>query len=172
MTDWNAIVASHQAQLWRTAYRLLNNYDDALDCCQDALLDACQYAKKHNVDEWGAVLTCLTTRRAVDRLRRRVRARRHVVSLNGIAEPPAKGDCPVERAQASEAMERIRSLLTELSEKQAAVFWLSCVEGMSHEQIGQQLAISVNESRVLLHRARAFIESGLQSRPTSAGKVT
>jgi RNA polymerase sigma factor (sigma-70 family) len=172
MTDWNAIISRHQPKLWCTAYRLLNHYDDALDCCQDALLDAYQYAQKHNVDEWGAVLTSLTTRRAIDRLRQRVRTRRHVVSLNGVAEPHANGDCPVQSAEASEAMERVRGLLTELSEKQAAVFWLSCIEGMSHEQIGHQLAISVNESRVLLHRARAFIESGLQSRHSSAGKET
>jgi RNA polymerase sigma factor (sigma-70 family) len=170
MTDWNAIIGRHQATLWRTAYRLLNHYDDALDCCQDALLDACQYASRHRVEEWGAVLTCLVTRRAIDRLRQRVRTRRHVVSLNGVAEPPAGCGGPVQNAEASEALERIRGLLAELSEKQATVFWLGCVEGMSHERIGQQLAISANESRVLLHRARAFLESGLQSHRTHAGE--
>jgi RNA polymerase sigma factor (sigma-70 family) len=172
MTDWNAIITRHQPTLWRTAYRLLNHYDDALDCCQDALLDAYRYAQKHNVDDWGAVLTCLTTRRAIDRLRQRVRTRRHVVSLNVVAEPHAEGGCPVQHAEASEAMERVRGLLTELSETQATVFWLSCVEGMSHDQIGERLAISANKSRVLLHRARAFIETGLQSRHTSTGKGT
>lgn len=162
MTDWNEIVGKHQATLWRTAYRLLNHYDDALDCCQESLLDAYRLSSHHKVDDWGAVLTCLVTRCAIDRLRQRVRTRRHVVPLNGV-EPADDGACPVQNAEASEVLERLRGLLAELSEKQAAVFWLSCVEGLSHEAIAQQLAISPNESRVLLHRARAALELGFQS---------
>lgn len=163
MIDWTEIVSKHQATLWHTAYRLLNHYDDALDCCQESLLDAYRMSSQDHVEEWGAVLTCLVTRRAIDRLRQRVRTRGHVVSLHGIAEPRADGDCPVQNAVASESVERLRGLLAELPEKQAAVFWLSCIEGMSHAAIGGQLAISANESRVLLHRARAVLELGLQS---------
>ena len=40
MIDWPQIVAAHEAVLWRAAYRVLAHRDDALDCCQEALLDA------------------------------------------------------------------------------------------------------------------------------------
>lgn len=159
MTDWPTIITAHEAMLWQTVYRIVNNRDDALDCCQEALLDAYKYSLTHKVDRWEAFLKSLATRRAVDRLRQRVRARRIAISLNGIAEPAANRDCPAERAEASELMDRLRNALVDLPDKQAEVFWLSCVERSSHDEIGRQLAISANESRVLLHRARLKLAS-------------
>ena len=67
MTDWPNIISVHEAMLWRTVYRVLNHRDDALDCCQEALLDAYKYAMNHEVEDWGALLTSLATRRAIDR---------------------------------------------------------------------------------------------------------
>jgi hypothetical protein len=32
MTDWQAIVAEHGPKVWRTAYRILADHNDALDC--------------------------------------------------------------------------------------------------------------------------------------------
>lgn len=172
MTDWHEIISIHEAMLWRTVYRVLNHRDDALDCCQEALLDAYKYALNHEVDDWGALLTSLATRRAIDRLRKRVRARQILVSLNDAPEPATDADCPVQRAQASELMDRLRNVLAELPDKQAEVFWLGCVEGLSHEQIGLQLTISPNESRVLLHRARLQLASTLDSRHFDARRTT
>ena len=67
MTDWHEIISAHEAMLWRTVYRVLNDRDDALDCCQEALLDAYKYSINREVDDWGALLTTLATRRAIDR---------------------------------------------------------------------------------------------------------
>ena len=36
MVDWQAILSKHRAGMWRSVYRLLRNYDDSLECCQDA----------------------------------------------------------------------------------------------------------------------------------------
>jgi RNA polymerase sigma factor (sigma-70 family) len=163
MTDWHEIIAIHEAMLWRTVYRVLNHRDDALDCCQEALLDAYKYALNNEVDDWGALLTSMATRRAIDRLRQRIRARRLMVSLNDAHEPATDADCPVQRAEASELMNHLRILVIDLPDKQAEVFWLSCIEGFTHQQIGRELTISPNESRVLLHRARLQLASMLDS---------
>lgn len=40
MTNIEEIVAAHADAVWRTAYRLLNNREDALDCYQQTFLDA------------------------------------------------------------------------------------------------------------------------------------
>jgi RNA polymerase sigma-70 factor (ECF subfamily) len=51
-------------------------------------------------------------------------------------------------------MNRVRCGMAELPEKQAEVFWLSCLEGLSNHQIAARMQIPPGEVRVLLHRAR------------------
>ena len=171
MTDWLTIISAHEAKLWRTAYRILNHRDDALDCCQQAIVDAYEYSLTHGVDQWGAFLTSLTTRRAIDRLRQRNRTRQ-VVSLSDAGEPASDSECPAQQAEASELVDRVRAALVDLPQKQAEVFWLSCVEHASHDDIGQCLGISANESRVLLHRARSRLDSILNHQRSGARQKT
>ena len=116
------------------------------------------------VAHWPSFLTSLATRRAIDRLRRRGRSHRLFVSLDDVPEPVAPGDSPVEHAQGAERLDEVRGLLAGLPDKQAEVFWLSCVEGMPHGDICEQLRISAGEVRVLLHRARARLRSALEHR--------
>ncbi len=167
MTDWQAIVDEHGANLWRTVFRLLNHHHDALDCCQEVLLDAYRYALKRSVADWGALLTCFGTRRAIDRIRQRTRDGRATVPLDNVPEPSSGYDDPVRQAEASEVMQRLRELLTELPDKQAEAFWLACIEGLSHDEIGRELSISQNESRVLVHRARSRLEEMLDTTQTA-----
>ena len=154
MTDWNEIVTAHKNVLWRTAYRILGDRDDSLECCQDALLDVYRFSQKNTVDNWGAILTSFTARRAIDRLRRRIRRRRDEVSIAHIEEPAADSDSPLAQAEASELVEKLRDAMNQIPIKQARVFWLCCIEGLSHEDVSTHLQITPNESRVLLHRAR------------------
>jgi DNA-directed RNA polymerase specialized sigma24 family protein len=51
--------------------------------------------------------------------------------------------------------------MAELPEKQAEVFWLSCVEGLTHQEIAGRMQLPAGESRVLLHRARAGLAAFL-----------
>jgi RNA polymerase sigma factor (sigma-70 family) len=172
MTDWPTIISAHGAMLWRTAYRILNHRDDALDCCQDALLDAYEYSLTHKVDQWAALLTSMATRRAIDRLRKRIRARRIEGSIDDVAEPAANTGYAAQWAQASELVDRLRNALIDLPGKQAEVFWLHCIERSSHDDISRELAISPNESRVLLHRARSQLASILDTRHSDARRST
>lgn len=81
MVDWQAILSKHRAGMWRAVYRILRNYDDALECCQDALLDAHQFTLKSTVVDWGPFLIALGTRRAIDRLRKQLSYRNLELSL-------------------------------------------------------------------------------------------
>lgn len=155
MTNWPSILTEHGPAVWRTVYRLLGCHADALDCYQETFLDAWRFVQGEPVADWSSFLTTLATRRAVDRLRRRCRDRARVVPLDGLQEPGGEAECPVQHASANELMDRVREGLAELPEKQAQVFWLRCVEGLSHQQISERLSVPTGEVRVLLHRARA-----------------
>ena len=153
MLDWQAILAQHRARMWRAVYRLLGHYDNALDCCQEALLDAHRIASKEAVTEWVHLLTTLGTRRAIDRLRKRLTQQQFEISLEHVAEPIVEVGGPVQSAEAAELFENLRQLVAALPHKQAEAFWLVCIEELSIDEAGRQLAITANETRVLVHRA-------------------
>ena len=161
MTDWRSILAEHGAAVWRTVYRLLNHHADALDCYQETFLAAWRSAQRQPVADWAPFLTSLATRRAMDRLRERYRCRRGLVALDRVPEPTGEADGPLQHARAAELMERVRQAAAGLPDKQAEVFWLSCVEGLSHPQISDRLQLPPGEVRVLLHRARARLRAVL-----------
>jgi len=167
MTDWPSLLAEHGPRVWRTIYRVLCHHADASDCYQETFLAAWRFAERQPVADWRSFLTSLATRRAIDRLRQRVRARSVFAPLDGAPEPPG-GDGPVEDAHLSELIALVRAGLARLPEKQAEVFWLSCVEGLTHAQISEQLSVPPGEVRVLLHRARGRLQHALAAELTEA----
>jgi RNA polymerase sigma-70 factor (ECF subfamily) len=171
MTDWALLLAEHGPSVWRTVYRLLDHHADALDCYQETFLGAWRFAQSQPVANWSAFLTSLATRRALDRLRQRYRDRVRLAPLAGVPEPSSESESPVEDACAKELLDRTRAGMAELPDKQAEVFWLSCVEGMGHQQISERLEIPQPEVRVLLHRARAHLRALLTQTDMTSGEV-
>jgi|SRR5262245_16198341 len=155
MINWGAILAEHGATVWKTVYRLLDHNDDAQDCYQETFLAAFRFGRKQTIGDWTSLLVSLATRKALDRLRQRYRTARRSIPIEAVLDLPCEADDPLQQARARELMERVREGMAELPEKQAEVFWLSCLEGLSHQQIAEQMQIPPGEVRVLLHRARA-----------------
>jgi RNA polymerase sigma-70 factor (ECF subfamily) len=161
MSEWPSILTVHGPTVWRTVYRLLDHHADAQDCYQETFLAAWRFAERQPVDDWTSFLTSLATRRAMDRLRRRYRERAGALAIDRVREPGSEAESPLGQASAKELMERVRQGMAELPDKQAQVFWLSCVEGLSHEHISDRLEVPPGEVRVLLHRARTHLRAAL-----------
>jgi RNA polymerase sigma-70 factor (ECF subfamily) len=170
LVDWNQILATHGPTVWRTVYRLVGRHDDALDCYQETFLAAYRSVEVRPVAHWPTFLTCLAARRAIDRLRQRGRSRRLFTTLDDAPEPIDPGDSPDEHAQRAERLDEVRALLAGLPEKQAEVFWLSCIEGFQPVEIGDHLDINPGQVRVLLHRARTRLRSELKPRLPDSGR--
>jgi RNA polymerase sigma factor (sigma-70 family) len=167
MTDWRAIVADHGPDVWRAVYRILTRDEDAWDSYQEVFLEAFRSAPRTLVRDWGAYLGTLATRRALDRLRRRIRDRELARVIDRLPAPEAGGPSPHEQVAAEELMDRIRSAVAELPERQAEVFWLSCIEGVGHPRIAEQLRITPGAVRMLLSRARSALAEALDSSPST-----
>ena len=159
MHDWRDIVDSHAELVWRIAYRVLRDENDAADCHQDVFMDALSRAQEKPVANWPAFLRWLTVRRAIDLLRRR--RRRSATRIAAHPSPESGGDRPDERCSWSELMEIVRTELTALPSNQAEVFWLHCVEETPLVEIAAKLRVSANHARVLLYRARSKLKTQL-----------
>lgn len=171
MTDWAAILADHGPAVWRAVYRVLHHAADAHDAYQEAFLAAWQLDRRKPVADWRPVLVCLATRKAIDRLRRRTRAAARTEPLDAAADPPAAGGDPSEPARMAELLGRLRAGVAALPAKQAEVVWLSCAEGLPHQEIADQLGLPPGEVRVLLHRGRARLSRLLAADLTRTREV-
>lgn len=161
MTDWNAIVAAHGPNVWRAVYRILVHHDDAWDCYQEVFLEAFRSSPRAAVRDWGAYLGTLATRRAIDRLRQRIRSRELALASGHAPQPASAASSPQEIFAAAELMGQVRRALAALPGRQAEVFWLSCIEGLRHEQIAAQLRTTPGAVRMLLSRARSALAESL-----------
>jgi RNA polymerase sigma-70 factor, ECF subfamily len=164
--DWASILAENGPLVWRTAYRVLNNSADAQDCFQDTFPSAWQFARDRRVTAWAPFLTWLATHKAIDRLRQRVRQKARTEELEVAQEAIARPHDPLQSLRLSEALDCLRTALANLPAKQAEVVWLHGVEGLTYQQISEQLGVSRGEVRVLLHRARAQLRDRLAAELT------
>ena len=155
MTDWREIVRRYNQVVWKTAYRILGNYDDASDCLQDAFLSALTFSRKANIRNWNALLVRLVTARAIDRLRQRIRQRSLFSGQAELRDISAGNPSPSQEAQATKLFDRLRQALAELPTQQAQVFCLRCLDDLTYEEIATELALEPSHVGVLLHRARA-----------------
>jgi RNA polymerase sigma-70 factor (ECF subfamily) len=161
MTDWSRIVEEHGAIVWKTAHRLLRNDADAADCFQRTFLVAVEAARHEPVRHWPALLRRIATARALEQLRVRIRERgRHVALDSDVPADPRSRD-PLDLVQAGELAERLRIALGEMDPRQAQVFCLSQLEGLSYGDVAVELGLTPNHVGVLLNRARATLKERL-----------
>jgi RNA polymerase sigma factor (sigma-70 family) len=155
MTDWSLVMRQFGPMVWRAVYRLVNNEADAEDCFQETWRSVVKLAGKQEVRNWPAFLTHVATLRAIECLRRRVRESSHTerMAIDPIPDPRAVD--PGKAAEERELAAALRNALAEFdAPRQAEVFCLSELEGLSHKEIADQLGINSNHVGVLLRRAK------------------
>jgi RNA polymerase sigma-70 factor (ECF subfamily) len=168
---FEALMRRHQDRLYRVAYRMSGNHDDAQDLVQEAVLEA--YRSFHrfrpgtHFDRW---IHCIMSRTFIDGLRRRPKV--HIESLdafrNGAEDGPSEREIPDLSASPeaelmrSELRDRVQDALAELPEEYRLVFILADTEGMSYEEIAQALGCPIGTVRSRLHRGRALMARRLR----------
>lgn len=147
--NWNQVVELHVPGAYRAAWRILGHTEDTEDVLQDVLIEAYRHFQSGNVSNWSAFLKRLAICRAIDRVRRR----KNSVCTDDLAIYDSHAG-PVEQAVMREAEERVRAIIADLPERQAAVFCLFYFESFSHRQIADALEISINSVTVALYKSR------------------
>ena len=144
--------------LYRTAYRLTNNGDDAQDIVHDCFVGLPEalrrYDERGSFDAW---IRRIVVRYAL--MRRRRESRRRESPLDGEAALAAET-----RTDAQSELDDVRRAVDALPPSLRDVFVLKQVEGYSHEEIAQMVGISAGASRVRLTRALATLRTSLGPR--------
>ena len=154
------------------ARRLTGNEEDARDVVQETYLRAWKGIGKFRGDaQFSTWLYRITANCASTHVHRRRRQR---------AEPFDDDFEPADRraeeqvarsAESAEAQERISAALDELPAKLRTVVVLKDVYGLPHEEIADELGITVSAAKVRLHRARRKLRDVLYDEGEAAHAV-
>lgn len=149
--------------LFSIAYRMLGSASDAEDVLQDAWLRY-RSVDQSTVRSPRAFLTTVVTRLCLDRLKSARKAREEYVGpwlpepvLTSELESP---ETMLERAESVTLAFLV--LLERLSPEERAVFLLKDVFDYEHSEIAEILGTTTENSRQLLHRAKAHLAQGRQ----------
>ncbi|HTI43455.1 MAG TPA: RNA polymerase sigma factor SigJ [Vicinamibacterales bacterium] len=158
---------SDRPLLFSIAYRMLGSASDAEDVLQDAWLRY-RGAEETALRSPRAFATTIVTRLCLDRLKSARTSREKYVGpwlpepvLTSELERP---DCSLQRAESVTFAFLV--LLETMSPEERAVFLLKDVFEYAHSEIAEMLGITVDNSRQLLHRAKARLAD---ARPQLSG---
>jgi RNA polymerase sigma-70 factor (ECF subfamily) len=163
------LVERHGRRVFRLAFRLTGNQQDAEDVVQDTFLRA--YRTLDRFEEQALVITWLVriaTNCALDVLRRRrVRAPHLAVAADEGGSPiservasPQPG--PERLVLGSEVQQRIARALEELTPHERAAFTLRHFEERTIAEISETLSISANATKQAVFRAVQKMRKALQ----------
>ena len=154
--DAALIFDEHRGLLVSVAYRVLGSVTDAEDAVQEAWL-RWSSVDPSEIDDPRAFLVRVTTRLAIDRLRR-AKARRESYVGPWLPEPVLTGRDPAEDAAMAESVSMAMLVVLEtLSPLERAVFVLREAFGMPHSEIAEVLGRKEEAVRQLARRARDHV---------------
>ena len=154
--DAAGIFDEHRGLLVSVAYRILGSVSDAEDAVQEAWLRWANVDHSEIVDP-RAFLMRVTTRLAIDRLRR-AKARRESYVGPWLPEPIlTRQDAAEDAAMAESVSMAMLVVLETLSPLERAVFVLREAFGMPHAEIADVLGRKEEAVRQLARRARDHV---------------
>lgn len=145
-------------KLFRFAFRLLGNSEEAKDVVQEALIKVWN-GREEGIQNMEAWCMRITKNLSLDRLRSL--QRKQTDSLEGIEEVKQETLSPYDRTEIKESMKRIDELMATLPDKQREVMHLRDIEGYSYNEIGEILELDLSQVKVYLFRARNAVREKL-----------
>ena len=157
------LAVSHRDAMYRAAFAVLRDADDALDATQEALLKA--YRHLHTFDRrttFGGWVRTIATRTALDRLEKRKRERSRTQALpEGDAVADAREATADDRAERRESREIVRRAIDDLPPAQRAAVLLRDVEGLSYAEIADALGIAKGTVMSRIYYGRENLKEAL-----------
>ncbi|TWU04056.1 RNA polymerase sigma factor [Neorhodopirellula pilleata] len=154
--DWKTIVREQGTGVYRIAWRILGNADDADETVQDVFLQAHQYKSQNDVDNVVGLLKRLAVCRSLDRLRRR----RAEVCLDDVTVFDRESG-PEDQAVGKELESMLRDAVGQLPGREAEVFCLRYFDELTNQQIADALNMTTAAVATAIYKARTKLAATL-----------
>ena len=176
--SWEAIVEQHAARVYRLAYHLTGNQDDAEDLTQDVIVRVFNSLSQYKPGSFEGWLHRITTNLFLDRMRRKNRIRFDFMADDdgGVATSDSfdrheRSGQPEDAYDMSNLGSDIVEALSDLPPEYRAAVVLSDIEGLSYEEIAATLGIKMGTVRSRLSRARGKLRESLAHRAPARGTI-
>ena len=168
---FEALVQKHEIALYRVAWRLCGNRDDAEDLIQDTLIEALQsfvqFAPGTHFDRW---LFRIMRNTFIDKVRRKQRVQTESIDtafqdadgISHVRELVDMTSVPDRELLESTLDGPIQDALNGLPEDYRMVVILADIEEMSYEEISQIIGCPIGTVRSRLHRGRSLLKDKLK----------
>lgn len=168
---FRVLVERHSRSLFRLAFRMTGNQQDAEDVVQESFLRA--YKQLDKFDErasFGTWLYRIAANCSLDMVRaRKRRSERQAPQETGAGDPqdlvallPAPDPTPERMALSGEVRERVEAAMKELSPTERTAFVLRHFEGMCMEEVGRVLDCQPGAAKHSVFRAVQKLRRALE----------
>ena len=165
LASFEPLVERYRERVWRLAFQILRNREDAWECAQEAFVRAYQSLSAfRGQSAFYTWLFRITVNVATDRQRARG-AQARAFGAERVSEEewrrttPDPGARPDQAMVQSEQRTRIREALDALPPKARTIIMLSDVEGLSYREIAEVLGCPIGTVMSRLHNARKRLKA-------------
>ena len=159
---FTAIVTEFEGTVYRFAYHIVGNREDAMDVSQEVFVKLWRSLSSFRGDSsFQAWLLQVTKHTALDLLRKQAHAPLSLTRSDKEGENTTvdiedtdTNANPQAAYEKSETVETVRRAIAHLPEDQRQILILRDMEGLSYETIAQALSLEIGTVKSRLHRAR------------------
>ena len=169
-TAWSTIVEQHSARVYRLAYRLTGNRQDAEDLTQDVFVRVFRSLDRYEPGNFNGWIHRITTNLFLDRVRRTSRLRMDAFGEGAEDRLVGRETLPESHVHDAGFDPDIEAALGSLSEDFRVAVVLCDVEGLSYEEIADVLGVKLGTVRSRIHRGRTQLRHALAHRAPGAGR--
>jgi RNA polymerase sigma-70 factor (ECF subfamily) len=170
-TAFDEIVGRYRNPLTNFLYRMLNDYEEAVDLAQETFVRVYFAIERYHTDyAFSTYIYRIASNLAISELRRR--KRRKLLSLTGFFNyegedadfhPPDKKPLPDGRVLEDEEKTVIARAIAALPEKYRAPIILRDIEGRSYDEIAEILQLGLGTTKSRISRARGLLKEKLKN---------
>lgn len=161
MPSWSELVAEHADSVYRLAFRLSGNPQDAEDLTQETFMRVFRSLKNYQPGTFGGWLHRITTNLFLDMVRHRSKIRMEALPED-YERVPGTDMTPEQAYHVSNLDPALQRALDELSPDFRVAVVLCDVMGMTYEEIGETLGVKMGTVRSRIHRGRSQLRDSLE----------
>lgn len=165
--SWEQIVREHSARVYRLAYRLAGNQQDAEDLTQETFIRVFRSLSSYTPGTFEGWMHRITTNLFLDMARRRQRIRFDQLS-DEVERLPGTHSDPVVTFDHNNINADVQAALADLPPDFRAAVVLCDIEGLSYEEIASTLGVKLGTVRSRIHRGRLQLREALAHRAPEA----
>jgi RNA polymerase sigma factor (sigma-70 family) len=158
--SWDEVVREHSPRVYRLAYRLSGNRQDAEDLTQETFIRVFRSLAEYTPGTFEGWLHRITTNLFLDQVRRRRRIRFDALPED-TERLPGRAPSPEQVYVDTHLDPQIQAALDALPPDFRAAVVLCDIEGLTYEEIAATLGVKLGTVRSRIHRGRVQLREAL-----------